>query len=54
MAWIAKYHSDFGNIEILQAKDTGSFIYRQGGCFQSECDRDGVSVVPYVHAIFGR
>jgi spermidine synthase len=53
MIRIAKYHSDFGNIEVLQAKDTGSFIYRQGGCFQSECDRDGVSVVAYVHAIFG-
>lgn len=53
MIRIAKYHSDFGNIEVLRAKDTGSFIYRQGGCFQSECDQDGVSVVPYVHAIFG-
>ena len=53
MIRIAKYHSDFGNIEVLRAKDTGSFIYRQGGCFQSECDPDGVSVVPYIHAIFG-
>ncbi|UDL90667.1 fused MFS/spermidine synthase [Mesorhizobium sp. PAMC28654] len=53
MIRIAKYHSDFGNIEVLRAKDTGSFIYRQGGCFQSECDQNGVSVVPYVHAIFG-
>lgn len=53
MIRIAKYHSDFGNIEVLRAKDTGSFIYRQGGCYQSECDPDGVSVVPYIHAIFG-
>ncbi|MHA6645725.1 spermidine synthase [Mesorhizobium sp. A623] len=53
MIKIAKYHSDFGRIDILQAKDTGSFIYRQGGCLQSECDQNGVSVVPYIHAIFG-
>lgn len=53
MIRIAKYHSDFGNIEVLRAKDTGAFIYRQGGCYQSECDPDGVSVVPYIHAIFG-
>ncbi|MER9592301.1 fused MFS/spermidine synthase [Mesorhizobium australicum] len=53
MIRIAKYHSEFGHIEVLQARDTGSFIYRQGGCFQSECDHSGVSVVPYVHAIFG-
>lgn len=53
MIRIAKYHSEFGNIDILQARDTGSFIYRQGGCFQSECDQNGVSVVSYIHAIFG-
>ncbi|MCV3210760.1 fused MFS/spermidine synthase [Mesorhizobium sp. YC-39] len=53
MIRIAKYHSDFGNIEVLRAKDTGSFIYRQGGCYQSECDQSGISIVPYIHAIFG-
>lgn len=53
MIRIAKYHSDFGNIEVLRTKGNGSFIYRQGGCYQSECDPNGVSVVPYIHAIFG-
>ncbi|MGX8012293.1 hypothetical protein ACVDG8_026630 [Mesorhizobium sp. ORM8.1] len=38
MIRIAKYHTDFGNIEALPIKDSGSFIYRQGGCYQSECD----------------
>jgi len=53
MIRVAKYHTDFGNIEVLRSKDSGSFIYRQGGCYQSECDPSGISVVPYIHAIFG-
>ncbi|KQU80127.1 hypothetical protein ASD99_00960 [Mesorhizobium sp. Root695] len=53
MIRVAKYHTDFGNIEVLRTKDSGSFIYRQGGCYQSECDPNGISVVPYIHAIFG-
>lgn len=53
MIRIAKYHSDLGNIEVLRTKDTGSLIYRQGGYFQTESDATGVSVVPYIHAIFG-
>jgi len=53
MIRIAKYHSHLGDIEVLRAKDTGSLIYRQGGCFQTESDAAGVSVVPYIHAIFG-
>jgi len=53
MIRIAEYHSDLGNIEVLRAKDTGSFIYRQGGYFQTESDAGGVSVIAYIHAIFG-
>jgi spermidine synthase len=52
MIHIAKFPSNFGNIEVLREKDTGVFIYRQGGYYQSECDSDGVSTIPYVHAIF--
>ncbi|MEK1853232.1 MAG: fused MFS/spermidine synthase [Phyllobacterium sp.] len=53
MIQVAKFQSEFGKIEILQAKHTGSLIYRQGGYYQSECDSNGVSVAPYIHGIFG-
>lgn len=53
MIRLAKFHSEFGKIEVLRAKNTGSVIYRQGGFYQSESDINGVSVAPYIHAIFG-
>lgn len=53
MIRIAEYKSRFGAITILQAKNTGSLIYSQGGFFQSEADGDGVSLVSYIHAIYG-
>ena len=53
MIQLASFHSEFGKIEVLRAKDTGSVIYRQGGYYQSESDINGVSVAPYIHAIFG-
>lgn len=53
MIAIAKFDGAFGEIEILQSRTTGSYIYLQGGCYQSEIDDDGVSLVPYVHAMYG-
>lgn len=53
MIRVAKFHSEFGKIEVLRAKNSGSVIYRQGGFYQSESDINGVSVAPYIHAIFG-
>src|SRR5262249_11204291 len=32
---------------------TGSLIYWQGDCYQSEACPDGVSLTSYVHALFG-
>src|SRR3954471_8292855 len=53
MIELAKRKSRFGVITILQAKRTGSVVYRQGGFFQSEADCNGVSMVSYIHAIYG-
>lgn len=44
--------SRFGAITILK-KATGSLVYAQGDSFQSEADENGVSLVAYIHALFG-
>ena len=36
--------SAFGTINIVQKRDNGVITYMQGGCCQSEADRNGVSV----------
>jgi spermidine synthase len=53
MIILAEHTSDFGTVTILQSKQTRSHIYRHNGVFQSEADANGVSTVPYIHAIFG-
>ena len=45
--------SEFGTIEVLQRRSTGSLLYKQGGVFQSEADQNGASLASYIHAIFG-
>ncbi len=50
---IARLDSEFGEIEVLEYRARKLFYYVQGGCFQSEADRNGIGLAPYVHAIFG-
>jgi spermidine synthase len=45
--------SDFGPIQVLQRRLSGSLLYKQGGSCQSEADWDGASLVSYIHAIHG-
>ena len=53
MITLAKTCTAFGEIAILQSRLKGSRIYCQEDWFQSEADRNGVSLAGYVHAIFG-
>ena len=53
MITVAERNSRFGAITILKRKATGSLLYVQGDSFQSEADENGVSLVGYIHAIFG-
>jgi spermidine synthase len=53
MITLTEHRSRFGAITILKREQAGSLIYLQAGCFQSEADADGVSLVPYIHALFG-
>jgi len=53
MIVIEKLNSEFGEIKILKARAEELFFYMQEGYFQSEADRNGISLAPYVHAIYG-
>jgi spermidine synthase len=45
--------SEFGTINIVQKRVSGAVTYMQGGCCQSEADRNGVSLASYIHALYG-
>jgi spermidine synthase len=53
MITVAARKSRYGDITILKTRETGSLIYAQGDCYQSAADANGVSLVGYIHAIFG-
>lgn len=50
MITLATKDTAFGEITILQRRAIGSYIYCQQNWFQSEADRNGVSLTTYVHA----
>lgn len=50
---LANLEHEFGPIRVYCEKRTDDLVYLQGGCFQSKADRDGISLVTYVHALFG-
>ncbi len=50
---VAERKSRFGAIKIFKTKKTGSLVYVQGDSFQSEADSNGISLVAYIHAMFG-
>ncbi|MES2292306.1 MAG: fused MFS/spermidine synthase [Pseudomonadota bacterium] len=53
MILLEAVESEFGTINILKKRDSGSISYMQNGCCQSEADGGGVSLASYIHALFG-
>jgi spermidine synthase len=53
MITLAERKSRFGRIAILKREETGALVYAQADSFQSEADADGISLVAYIHALFG-
>jgi spermidine synthase len=49
---IATIPSEFGEIVVSRNEATGAVRYDQGRIHQSEADAGGVSLVPYIHAIY--
>jgi Spermine/spermidine synthase domain len=50
---IARRANPFGEIRIVSNRRTGAISYVQGSWYQSRADRFGVSLMGYIHAIFG-
>lgn len=53
MPVIARRANPFGEIRIVSNRRTGAISYCQGSWYQSRADRSGVSLMAYIHAIFG-
>ena len=53
MILLAAIETELGTIKVAQERLSGSLVYLQGGCYQSEADPNGISLAPYVHAIYG-
>ena len=57
MGWsmqkLGEFDSPYGTITILCNTGTGTVIYEQAGAYQSESDSQGVSLVAYIHALYG-
>jgi predicted membrane-bound spermidine synthase len=50
---IARRANPFGEIRIVSNRRAGTISYVQGSWYQSRADRSGVSLMGYIHAIFG-
>lgn len=52
MILVDKFPSEAGVIYILRSIVTGAYAYWQGDCCHSEIDGNGISLAPYIHAIY--
>jgi len=48
---LARIDHKFGEIRVLKSKRNSAVVYLQDGVYQSRCDKFGVSLAAYVHAL---
>lgn len=53
MAKVARAEGSIGEIVVTRDKRTGAYYYEQADSYQSQADRDGVSLAHYIHALYG-
>lgn len=53
MAKVARASGSIGEIVVTRDKRTGAYYYEQADSYQSQADRDGVSLAHYIHALYG-
>lgn len=52
MITLARRQTEFGDARVVMNRTTGSVFYYHGDSCQSEADRNGISLAPYIHAIY--
>ncbi|HWU26485.1 MAG TPA: fused MFS/spermidine synthase [Rhizomicrobium sp.] len=53
MIQLESCETQFGTITVFRHMTSGATIYDQDGSSQSEVDRAGISLAPYIHALYG-
>lgn len=52
MITLARRETESGDVRVLMCRSTGSVFYYHGYSCQSEADHNGISMAPYIHAIY--
>lgn len=52
MITLARRETESGDVRVMMCRSTGSVFYYHGYSCQSEADRNGISMAPYIHAIY--
>jgi len=53
MAKVESASGSIGEIAVTRDRRTGAYYYEQADSYQSQADRDGVSLAHYIHALYG-
>lgn len=53
MAKLARASGSIGEIAVTRDRRTGAYYYEQADSYQSQADRDGISLAHYIHALYG-
>lgn len=53
MAKLARAKGAIGEIAVTRDRRTGAYYYEQADSYQSQADRDGISLAHYIHALYG-
>jgi len=53
MAKLARASGSIGEIAVTRDRRTGAYYYEQADSYQSQADRDGVSLAHYIRALYG-
>ncbi|HVJ42927.1 MAG TPA: fused MFS/spermidine synthase [Dongiaceae bacterium] len=52
MITLARRQTEFGDARVVKSRSTGAVFYYHGNSCQSEADHHGISLAPYIHAIY--
>ena len=53
MAKLARAKGSIGEIAVTRDRRTGAYYYEQADSYQSQADRNGISLAHYIHVLYG-